>query len=230
MLDPSIPNKQSIIKPESNIAPNPSTPTKIVDDTPIPSISLPQQQPIPSRSPSISPATSLSDKRARRKSLIPAFFTHLSSASPARSFRKRSSASLYTPTVSESSHSTSDSSVTDSNPTPHPSLGVAALAKSGLNRQISLARSKSQSLRSRASSLRSSERRPSDTASSDTSSARKIFTTTEALRLSVPLSALNHFQSITEKDISRKMHQTSSRLLRMTDDERPYTKVRLLPC
>jgi hypothetical protein len=227
MLASSIPPKHTGSETESNPPPNPpNTPNKIAD-TSIPSISVPHQQSIPS-SPSVSPTTSLSDKRPTRKSGIPAFFTRLSSTSPARSFRKRSSASLYTPTAPESSHSPLDSSATTKNPTPNPSRGVTALAKSGLNRQISLVRSKSFSLRSKASSLRSFERRPSDTPSSDTSFSHKIFTTTEALRLSVPLSALNRFQNITEKDISRKMHQTSSRLLRMTDDERPYTKVCLL--
>ena len=41
-----------------------------------------------------------------------------------------------------------------------------------------------------------------------------------------PFSSLRHLQSISEHDLGRKMHQTSSRLLRMTDDERPYTRVR----
>jgi hypothetical protein len=40
-----------------------------------------------------------------------------------------------------------------------------------------------------------------------------------------PFSSLRHLQSINEHDFARKMHQTSSRLLRMTDDERPYTRV-----
>lgn len=52
-----------------------------------------------------------------------------------------------------------------------------------------------------------------------------IFRSTAACRLSIPINALRSLQTISEHDISRKMHQTSSRLLRMTEDERPYTRV-----
>jgi hypothetical protein len=41
-----------------------------------------------------------------------------------------------------------------------------------------------------------------------------------------PLRTLRHQHAISEHDFARKMHQTSSRLLRMTDDDRPYTRVR----
>jgi hypothetical protein len=50
--------------------------------------------------------------------------------------------------------------------------------------------------------------------------------TSTSSRHSLTLSSLRHLQSISEHDLGRKMHQTSSRLLRMTDDERPYTRVR----
>jgi hypothetical protein len=59
--------------------------------------------------------------------------------------------------------------------------------------------------------------------------ASETVTSTSSRHSFLPLSSLRHLHSVSEHDFGRKMHQTSSRLLRMTDDERPYTRVRPPP-
>jgi hypothetical protein len=176
-----------------------------------------------------------SDKRSRRRSLLPFFLSRLSS-SPGRSSQKHSNASLHTtaasdPTVAADAGVSSTPVVPPAGEAPQISpiiqLSRSESVPSSSNRLSTYsvpantppARSKSIN---RATSLRRF---------SSTRSLKKldyfpgIFTSTAAYRLSVPLTALHHLQSISERDISTKMHQTSSRLLRMTDDERPYTRV-----
>jgi GTPase-activating protein SST2 len=180
--------------------------------------------------PTHSPASSISDKQIRRRSRLPSFFARLSSASPSRSFRKHSNASLHISAVPDpaspaASADASDSIAhtlprdftgdQDSQPQPQPVPPSTTRNRYSLNPSLSTNHSQSPSL---TSSPRTSQL--------DRSSG--IFTSTSSYRLSVPLNALHHLQTITPSDISRKMHQTSSRLLRMTDDERPYTRVRIL--
>jgi hypothetical protein len=195
--------------------------------TPVPEVALhPPPSPPPSR-----PA-SITEKRQRRRSRLPSFFARLSS-SPARSLRtdKHSDAKFHTTVPSESPPSApsahpGDTTTSHYSPRhePHSNSLHTSATFSPIPRDPSLVALPTS--RSRSPSATSSSRRPSDTQTlSQVDRCPEIFLTTTACRLSVPLTALRSLESITEQDISRKMHQTSSRLLRMTDDERPYTRV-----
>jgi hypothetical protein len=210
--------------------------------TPVPSVTL-NQPPSPH---SFLSQPDLSDKRLRRRSRLPSFFARLSSASPTRSFRGQVNASLHAPIPLEPpatasavaaapsvSAASADAGDIATHELPRDLLGDHDSQSESQPNSATFSRtSGSPSLvalstsRSKSPSLASSTRNQSDTLTiSSQDRCPEIFTSTTSCRLSVPLIALHHLQSITENDISRKMHQTSSRLLRMTDDERPYTRV-----
>jgi hypothetical protein len=186
------------------------------------------------------PAPSVTEKRERRRSLIPSFFLRFTNKKStcgiqSRSFPNTSSISLHT---HEHAHAqptagvgyTSKSLPRDNSFDRESTLeNVVSHAPSAPSRSPSRSPSiASSTLSRRPSSLRRFASRRSSIGSQYTPEPQKfpvIFRSTAACRLSVPIDALRHLQTISEHDISRKMHQTSSRLLRMTEDERPYTRV-----
>jgi len=225
---PSItPDITSATSPENS---SPQAQHHILDfaalSTPIPSVALTHPP-----SPGPSPPASIFEKRQRRRSRLPSFFFRLSSASPGRPSRKQSSPLLHKPAASADAGDIASLHPRDSSPGNQESriesLTVSAPAQNSANPSLVA----SPSTRSKSSSIASSSGPASGTLFFPaTERFPKIFTSTASCRLSVPLTALHHLQTITQQDISRKMHQTSSRLLRMTDDERPYTRVCMILC
>jgi hypothetical protein len=174
------------------------------------------------RTPSLHPSSGAEARlKGRPSRRLSTFFGRLSSGgpisavSPARSQRKASKASLHTlasagDTADRPRDSPADQEVSQ---TPcHPPSVAPSEYPSAPSLSIKSTATGDQSL-----SLSQAE--------SQEGGFPEIYTSTTAQRLSVPVAAYNQPDVVNRRQITSKMHQTSSRLLRMTEDERPYTRV-----